>query len=172
MGWWEECEPRYDLPRREDGLWVAHVTGIVGGHGVIHSIVGERDCSSSSGGATAELLLGTLIRHNLQVITHLQAHQTQLQLQGTLIQTQHQVHKTRFQMHQAELAALRETGRRRQAQMVETLQVIRDMRREMSDMQTELLALRGQHRRTRQPGPEARIPDHQDASGDADSHIQ
>ncbi|GKD13573.1 hypothetical protein Tco_1197980 [Tanacetum coccineum] len=48
--------------------------------------------------------------------THLQAHQTQLQLQGTLIQTQHQ------------------------AQMVETLRVIRDM----SDMQAELLALRGQ----------------------------
>ncbi|GJW29676.1 hypothetical protein Tco_0046551 [Tanacetum coccineum] len=53
--------------------------------------------------------------------THLQAHQTQLQLQGTLIQTQHQVHETRFQMQQAELAALRETDRRRQAHMVETL---------------------------------------------------
>ncbi|GJT12664.1 hypothetical protein Tco_0859706 [Tanacetum coccineum] len=103
--------------------------------------------------------------------THLQAHQTQLQLQGTLIQTQHQVHETRFQMQQAELAALRETDRRRQAQMVETLRVIRDMRREMSDMQAELLSLREQQRRARQPGPEARIPDHQDASGDADSHI-
>ncbi|GKF09240.1 hypothetical protein Tco_0043464, partial [Tanacetum coccineum] len=34
----------------------------------------------------------------------------------------------------------------RQAQMVETLCVIRDMRREMGDMQTELLALRGQRR--------------------------
>ncbi|GJS65572.1 hypothetical protein Tco_0680136 [Tanacetum coccineum] len=92
--------------------------------------------------------------------THLQAHQTQLQLQGTLIQTQHQVHETRFQMQQAELAALRETDRRRQDQMVETLRVIRDMRREMSDMQTELLALQGQQRRARQPGPDARIPDH------------
>ncbi|GJW45553.1 putative reverse transcriptase domain-containing protein [Tanacetum coccineum] len=100
--------------------------------------------------------------------THLQAHQTQLQLQSTLIQTQHQVHETRFQMQQAELAALRETDRRRQDQMVETLRVIRDMRREMSDMQAELLALREQQRRARQPGPEARIPDHQDASGDAD----
>ncbi|GJU60541.1 putative reverse transcriptase domain-containing protein [Tanacetum coccineum] len=78
--------------------------------------------------------------------THLQAHQTQLQLQGTLIQTQHQAH------------------------MVETLRVMRDMRREMGDMQTELLALRGQ-RRARQPAPDARIPDHQDASGDADSHV-
>ncbi|GKD23662.1 hypothetical protein Tco_1225365, partial [Tanacetum coccineum] len=75
--------------------------------------------------------------------THLQAHQTQLQLHGTLIQTQHQVHETRFQMQQAELVALRETDRRRQAQM----------------------------RRARQSGPEARIPDHQDASGDADNHI-
>ncbi|GJR88192.1 putative reverse transcriptase domain-containing protein [Tanacetum coccineum] len=81
---------------------------------------------------------------------------------------QHQVHETRFQMQHAELAALRETDRRRQDQMVEALRVIRDMRREMSDMQTELLALREPQRRARQPGPEARIPDHQEASGDAD----
>ncbi|GJV89535.1 hypothetical protein Tco_1533473 [Tanacetum coccineum] len=53
--------------------------------------------------------------------TYLQAHQTQLQLQSTLIQTQHQVHETRFHMQQTELAALRETDRRRQDQMVETL---------------------------------------------------
>ncbi|GKB46065.1 hypothetical protein Tco_0896818, partial [Tanacetum coccineum] len=102
--------------------------------------------------------------------TYLQAHQTQLQLQGTLIQTQHQVHGTRFQMQQAEITALQETDRRRQAQMVETLCVMRDMRREVGDMQTELLALRGQQR-ARQPAPDARISDHQDASGDADSHV-
>ncbi|GJT58304.1 hypothetical protein Tco_0993358 [Tanacetum coccineum] len=102
--------------------------------------------------------------------THLQEHQTQLQLQGTLIQTQHQVHKTRFQMQQAKIAAPRETDLRRQAQMVETLRVMRDMRREMGDMQIELLALRGQ-RRARQPAPDAKILDHQDASGDADSHV-
>ncbi|GJS68401.1 hypothetical protein Tco_0682966 [Tanacetum coccineum] len=72
---------------------------------------------------------------------------------------------------QAEMAALRETGRRRQAQMAETLRVMRDMRREMSDMQPKLLAHREQQRRARQTGPEARIPDHQDATGDADSHI-
>ncbi|GKA85829.1 hypothetical protein Tco_0807483, partial [Tanacetum coccineum] len=59
----------------------------------------------------------------------------------------------------------------RQAQIAETLRVIRDMRREMSDMQAELLAYREQQRRARQPGPDARIPDHQDAFWDADSHI-
>ncbi|GJT23125.1 hypothetical protein Tco_0893062 [Tanacetum coccineum] len=53
----------------------------------------------------------------------------------------------------------------------ETLRVMRDMRREISDMQAELLAHQGQQRRARQPGPDARIPDHQDVSGDADSHI-
>ncbi|GKF76138.1 hypothetical protein Tco_0225582 [Tanacetum coccineum] len=79
--------------------------------------------------------------------THIQAHQAQLQLQSTLIQTQHQ------------------------AQMAETLRVMRDMRREMSDMQAELLAHREQQGKARQPGPDARIPDHQDASGDADSHV-
>ncbi|GJU11429.1 putative reverse transcriptase domain-containing protein [Tanacetum coccineum] len=112
--------------------------------------------------------------HREQVYAHesqLHAHQTQLQLQGTLIQTQHQVHETRFQMQQAEMAALRETDRRRQEQMAETLRVMRDMRREMSDMQAELLAHRGQQRRARQPGSDARAPDHQEASRDADSHI-
>ncbi|GJU13639.1 hypothetical protein Tco_1136035 [Tanacetum coccineum] len=47
-----------------------------------------------------------------------------------------------------------------------------DMSREMSDMQADLLALREQQRRARQPRPDARTLDHQDASGDADSHIQ
>ncbi|GJU46873.1 hypothetical protein Tco_1204139 [Tanacetum coccineum] len=46
-----------------------------------------------------------------------------------------------------------------------------DPPREMGDMQAELLAHQEQQRRARQPGPEARIPDHQDAFGDADSHI-
>ncbi|GKA92918.1 hypothetical protein Tco_0814843 [Tanacetum coccineum] len=54
--------------------------------------------------------------------------------------------------------------------MVEIIRVMRDMRREMGNMQAELLALQGQQR-ARQPGPDARIPDHQDASGDADRHI-
>ncbi|GJZ00772.1 putative reverse transcriptase domain-containing protein [Tanacetum coccineum] len=53
--------------------------------------------------------------------------------------------------------------------MKKTLRLMRDIRREMSDMQAELLAHREQQRRARQPGPDARIPDHQDASGDADS---
>ncbi|GJU64558.1 putative reverse transcriptase domain-containing protein [Tanacetum coccineum] len=47
---------------------------------------------------------------------------------------------------------------------------MRDMRREMSDMQAKLLAHQEQQGRDRRPGPNARIPDHQDASGDADSH--
>ncbi|GKC06600.1 hypothetical protein Tco_0998210 [Tanacetum coccineum] len=55
--------------------------------------------------------------------THIQAHQAQLQLQSTLIQTQHQVYETRFQMQQVEMAELRETDRRRQAQMTETLPI-------------------------------------------------
>ncbi|GJZ14144.1 hypothetical protein Tco_0549374 [Tanacetum coccineum] len=54
---------------------------------------------------------------------------------------------------------------------VETLRVMRNMRREMGDMQAELLALREQQRRARQPGPDVKVPYHQDASRDADSHI-
>ncbi|GKF16994.1 hypothetical protein Tco_0061912 [Tanacetum coccineum] len=66
--------------------------------------------------------------------------------QGTLIQTQHQVHETRSQMQQTEMAELRETNCKRKGQMVLIFRVIRDMRREISDMQAELLALRGQQR--------------------------
>ncbi|GKC26253.1 hypothetical protein Tco_1033547, partial [Tanacetum coccineum] len=99
------------------------------------------------------------------------AHAIGLSQAGTLIQTQHQVHETRSHMQQAEIAELRETDHRHQAQMIETLYVIRDIRREMGNMQAELLALREQRRRARQPAPDARVPDHQDASRDADSHI-
>ncbi|GKE82096.1 hypothetical protein Tco_1552096, partial [Tanacetum coccineum] len=59
----------------------------------------------------------------------------------------------------------------RQAQIVETLCVMRDMRQEMGDMHAELLALREQQRRARQPGTDVRVPDHEDASKDVDSHI-
>ncbi|GKD09097.1 putative reverse transcriptase domain-containing protein [Tanacetum coccineum] len=103
---------------------------------------------------------------------------TRISQRGTLIQTQHQVHETCSQIQQAEMAELRETNCRRQAQTVETLRVMRDIRREMGDMHAELLALREQQRRAGQPGPDARVPDHQDASRDADSstfspmHIQ
>nr|GEW20119.1 hypothetical protein [Tanacetum cinerariifolium] len=64
-----------------------------------------------------------------------------------------------------------QTHRERQAQMVKTLRVMGDMRREMGDMQAELLALREQPRRARQPGGDARVPDHEDAPRDANSHI-
>ncbi|GKD82607.1 hypothetical protein Tco_1349446 [Tanacetum coccineum] len=43
---------------------------------------------------------------------------------------------------------------------------LHDMRREIGDMHAELLALREQQRRARQPGPDVRVPDHQDASRD------
>nr|GEV30024.1 hypothetical protein [Tanacetum cinerariifolium] len=59
----------------------------------------------------------------------------------------------------------------RRAQMVDTLRVMGEMRREMGNMQAELLALREQPRRAGQPGGDARIPNHQDAPRDADSHI-
>nr|GEV96544.1 hypothetical protein [Tanacetum cinerariifolium] len=74
-------------------------------------------------------------------------------------------------IQQKEIAGLRETDRVRQSQIVETLRVMRDMRREMGDMQAELLALRGQPRRAGQPEGNVRVPNHQDAPKDADSHI-
>nr|GEW25182.1 putative reverse transcriptase domain-containing protein [Tanacetum cinerariifolium] len=75
-------------------------------------------------------------------------------------------------MQQTEIAELQETDRMRQAQMVETLRVIEDMRREMGDMHAELLALRGQPRRAGQPRGDARVPNHLYAPRDADSHVK
>nr|GFC13697.1 hypothetical protein [Tanacetum cinerariifolium] len=71
-------------------------------------------------------------------------------------------------MQQTEIAELRETNRRHQAQMVETLRVMGGMRREMGKMQVELLASREQPTRARQPGGDTRVPNHQDAPRDAD----
>nr|GEX25813.1 hypothetical protein [Tanacetum cinerariifolium] len=65
-----------------------------------------------------------------------------------------------YQEQQTKILDLRETDRRRQAQMAETLRVMGDMRREMGDMQAELLALRRHPRRVRQPGEDARVPNH------------
>ncbi|GKB41799.1 putative reverse transcriptase domain-containing protein [Tanacetum coccineum] len=87
-----------------------------------------------------------------------------------LSQAVHYELQTHCEQH-AEMPELRETDSRRQAQIVETLRVMRDIRREMGDMQAELLALQEQQRRARQPRPDVRVPNHQDASSDADSHI-
>nr|GEX71150.1 hypothetical protein [Tanacetum cinerariifolium] len=70
------------------------------------------------------------------------------------------LHTHREQMQRAKMAEHRETNRRRQAQMVETLRVMGDIRREMGDMQAKLLALREQLRRARQPGSDARVLNH------------
>ena len=77
-----------------------------------------------------------------QVYAQEYQHQTHLQLYGTLLHTQHKVHETRFQMQQTAMAELQEADRRRQIQLTETHRVVRDMRREMGDMQTELISLR------------------------------
>ncbi|GKE54214.1 hypothetical protein Tco_1489370 [Tanacetum coccineum] len=83
----------------------------------------------------------------------------------------HELQTHHEQMQQTKMVELRETDRRRKAQMVETLRVIKDMRREMVDMQAELLALREQQRRAGEPGPDARVPGYQEASRDVDSRI-
>nr|GFA80838.1 hypothetical protein [Tanacetum cinerariifolium] len=74
-------------------------------------------------------------------------------------------------VQQTEITGLQETDRVRQSQIVETLRVTKDMRREMGDMQAELLALRGKSRRAGQLGGDARVLNHQDDPKDADSHI-
>ncbi|GJT28578.1 hypothetical protein Tco_0908853 [Tanacetum coccineum] len=70
-------------------------------------------------------------------------------------------HETHLWAHQTQLQL--------QGTLIQTQHQAHETRFQMQH--AELLALREQQRRARQPGPKARIPDHQDASGDADSHI-
>nr|GEX05311.1 reverse transcriptase domain-containing protein [Tanacetum cinerariifolium] len=104
---------------------------LTGGQGIDYGFVSTLDAEARRRGIgevgygirDTWAVYSELQTHQEQVYVHefqLQTHQTQLQLHGTLIQTQHQLHKTRFQMQQAEIAELRETDCRRQAQMVET----------------------------------------------------
>ncbi|GJX04626.1 hypothetical protein Tco_0190542 [Tanacetum coccineum] len=65
-------------------------------------------------------------------------------------------HETHIQAHQAQLQL--------QSIVIQT-------QHQMSNMEAELLAHQEQQGRARWPGPDARILDHQDASGDADSHV-
>nr|GEZ43966.1 putative reverse transcriptase domain-containing protein [Tanacetum cinerariifolium] len=77
-----------------------------------------------------------------------------------------QTHRDQVYVYEFQLQA-----HQTQQQLQEILRVMGDMRREMGDTQAELLALREQPRRARQPRSNARVPDHQDAFRDADSHI-
>ncbi|GKE11776.1 hypothetical protein Tco_1415327 [Tanacetum coccineum] len=73
-----------------------------------------------------------------------------------------------------ELAELHEHDTQDLYALLEDAQYSRSRISQLVDIdskQAELLALREQQRRARQPGPEARILDHQDASRDVDSHI-
>ncbi|GKB30257.1 hypothetical protein Tco_0869658 [Tanacetum coccineum] len=81
----------------------------------------------------------------LCMLTEWLAHGDWIESGGHFMSSDTPVHETRSQMQQAEMVELRETDRRHQAQMIETLfWVMRDIRREMGDMQAESLALREQ----------------------------
>nr|GEX10237.1 hypothetical protein [Tanacetum cinerariifolium] len=180
--------PETEMPHRKSTLDAEARRGRIGevGYGIRDTWIDPAETvpeiASMTMGDRVDLLMEDKIAHQetIQIVEDeayaareawLQTHQTQLQLQSTLIQTQHQLHETRFQMQQTEIAKLRETDRRRQAQMTETPRVMGDMRRETGDMQAELLALHEQPRRARQPGGDARVPNHRDHPRDADSHI-
>ncbi|GJR28793.1 hypothetical protein Tco_1105025 [Tanacetum coccineum] len=83
-----------------------------------------------------------LIRGTCVAIQTISGTSTQLPPVGTLIQTHHHIH---------ELAS--------------------DQQMSYSKARETDVGVRPQMRRARQPRPDARSPDHQDASGDADSHI-
>ncbi|GKD78185.1 hypothetical protein Tco_1340806, partial [Tanacetum coccineum] len=78
-----------------------------------------------------------------------------------------QTHREQVYAHESQLHA-----HQTQLQLQGTLIQTQHQSHETRDVcMSWLLALREQRRRARQPAPDARVPDHQDASRDADSHI-
>nr|GEX00993.1 hypothetical protein [Tanacetum cinerariifolium] len=138
---------------------------------------GIRDIWIDSAEAVPDIASTTSEKVNTRVVEFAELHEHDTQELYALLedaqdsrthilqQTQQQLHETHSQMQQTEMAGLRETDRLRQSQIVETLRVMRDMRREMGDMQAELVALCGQPRRAGQPAGDIRVPNHQDALG-------
>nr|GEU88570.1 reverse transcriptase domain-containing protein [Tanacetum cinerariifolium] len=122
---------------------------------------GVRDTWVNPVEAVPEITPMTLGEVNIRVTKLAELHEHDTQDLYALLEDA-QDSRTRISQR-TKMAELRETDRRRQAQMVEIIRVMGDMRREMGDMQAELLALREQPRKARQPGSDARVPDHQDA---------
>ncbi|GJW50697.1 retrovirus-related pol polyprotein from transposon TNT 1-94 [Tanacetum coccineum] len=117
--------------------------------------------------------LAELHEHDTQDLYALleDAKDSRTQLSQHIVHHELQTYREQVYAHEYQLKAYQTHLQLRQAQMVETLRVIRDMRREMVDTQAELLALREQQRRARQLGLDARVPDYHEASRDADSRI-
>nr|GEU73619.1 putative reverse transcriptase domain-containing protein [Tanacetum cinerariifolium] len=65
----------------------------------------------------------------------------------------HELQTLREQMQQTKMAGLQETDRMRQSLIVETLRVMRDMRREMGDIQAELQIMAPVTRKRQNPPP-------------------
>ncbi|GJZ92458.1 hypothetical protein Tco_0664523 [Tanacetum coccineum] len=90
--------------------------------------------------------LSQAVHHELQTHRdHVYAHETQIQAHQTQLQLQGTLIQTHHQVHETR-------SQMQQAEMAELRETDRKRKGQM-------------------PGPDARIPDDQDASGDADSHI-
>nr|GEV87994.1 putative reverse transcriptase domain-containing protein [Tanacetum cinerariifolium] len=121
-----------------------------GGRGIDYGFVSTLD-------AKVDLLMEDRIAHHETIlIVEEEAYAAREACAHSIILSQ-MVHSElqthREQMQQTEMAELRETDRRCQAQTVEILRVMGDMRREMGDVQAELLALREQPMRARNSVP-------------------
>ncbi|GJV36956.1 hypothetical protein Tco_1409433 [Tanacetum coccineum] len=118
-------------------------------------------------GAVSEIALVTLGEVSARVVELAEVHEHDTQDLYALLEA------TQDSLNTAQLLAFRILSSRTQHQgnlnSLSDAALLRSQRLEMFTV--ELLAHQGQQRRARQPGPEARISDHQDASEDTDSHI-
>ncbi|GKG19159.1 hypothetical protein Tco_0376258, partial [Tanacetum coccineum] len=72
-------------------------------------------------------------------------------------------HETHLQAHQTQLQL--------QGTLIQTQHQVHETRFQMQQAKIAALQETDRRRQARMPAPYARIPDHQDASGDADSHV-
>ncbi|GKA05499.1 hypothetical protein Tco_0684619 [Tanacetum coccineum] len=83
------------------------------------------------------------------------------------LQTHHDhvyAHETHLQAHQTQLQL--------QGTLIQTQHQVHKTRFQMQQAELASLQEIDRRRQAQMPGPEVRIPDHQDASADVDSHIQ
>nr|GEV96021.1 hypothetical protein [Tanacetum cinerariifolium] len=137
---------RDDIPESEQPPRKRLCLSILGSREVGYGI---RDTWIDPAEAVSEMAPTTLEKVNTRVTEFAELHKHDTQDLYALLEDAHDC-RTRISQRVAmdsqrtKMAGLRETDRVGQSQIVETLQVMRDMRREMGDMQAELLALRGQ----------------------------
>nr|GEW19968.1 putative reverse transcriptase domain-containing protein [Tanacetum cinerariifolium] len=151
--------PETEMPPRKRDTWVDPAEAVPE---IAPMTVGEVDLPMKNRTAHQETIL--IVEEEAYAAREAWAHSIGL---SQAVYSKLQIYREQVYTHKFQLQA-----HQTQLQLQETLQVMGDMRREMNDIQAELLALREQPRRARQPGEDARVPNHQVKGNDVSAYTE